>query len=141
MHSGFLDSRASPKVGVLYAELLGRDIFVFPKSLNHMAAVGEASRLADVRHIVICEKQHVRCLDYADIFDILFAGAPVELAELLGKERVAHVAAQGELLDLERLVRVGIDVLGDRVDRVSGWSGHPIGRYKSFFAPDAQHVD
>lgn len=92
--------RSAQVLGVLHAELFWRDVFVFPEGLDHMAAVGKPSGLADVGHVVIREEQHVLRLDHADIFDVFFAGASVDLAELLGKKGVAHIAAHGELLDL-----------------------------------------
>ncbi len=106
-----------------------------------MAAIGESRRLTDIGHVVVCEEQHVLGLCHADVLDVFLAGTPVELAELLGKEGVAHIAAHGELFDLERLVGVRVNVLCDRLDRAAGRSGDFIGRRKSFFAPDAQHID
>ena len=106
-----------------------------------MAAIRKTSCLTDVGHIVVCEEQHVLGLGHTDILDILLAGASVELAELPGKEGVTHVAARGELLHFERLVRVRVNVLCDRLDGAARRGRNLIGRRKTLLAPDAQHID
>ena len=127
--------------GILYAELLRRDVLVFPEGLDHVAAVGETGCLADVGHVVVGEEQHVLRLDHADILDVLLARTPVDLAELLRKEGVAHVATHGELLNLQRLVGVCVDVLRDGLDGAARRGGDLVGRREPALPPDAQYID
>ena len=133
--------RPAQILSVLHTELFRRDVLVFPESFDHMAAVGKPGGLADVGHVVIREKQHVLRLDHADILDVLLARASVDLAELLGKEGVAHITAHGELLDLKRLVRVRVDVLRDGLYGAARRRGDLVGGRESALPPDAQHID
>ena len=100
--------------------LLRCDTMFAPECLDKVAAIRKAGLLTDVVQVKIRKKQKILCLAQPDKFNVFLAGLPIELPEALGKIGIAHVADGGKILDLDRFVRMCIDVFGDRVDRILG---------------------
>ena len=100
--------------------LLRCDSVLAPERLDKVAAIRKAGLLADVVQVKIRKKQEILCLAQPDKFNVFLAGLPIEFPEALGKIGIAHVADGGKILDLDRFVRMCINVFGDRVDRILG---------------------
>ena len=81
-----------------------------------MTAVGKAGLLADIRQILVCEKQQIRRFVNAGKFNIFLAGLIVGFPEKLRKLRVTHTAHLRKLMYTKRLSAVLLNIFGNGID-------------------------
>ena len=83
---------------------------------DQVTAVGKAGLLADIRQILVCEKQQIRRFVNAGKFNIFLAGLIVGFPEKLRKIRVTHTAHLRKLMYTKRLSAVLLNIFGNGID-------------------------
>lgn len=91
-------------IGMCKPELLWSGSGYFFKGFDQVTAVGKAGILADVGQIEAGEQEIILDLGNPYEFNVILTGLSIQPAEAGGKIRIAHPAAQSQILDQQRFI-------------------------------------